>query len=132
MKVNRRITYYFASLLNLLEAVLLSLYCARNCAKDSPAVLFILAASVSFSFCVSCLEETFFSLFSLKNISGPELSSHITHITKKGFLQVQGFYLLHSCVFCLICFYIGNAKWIAVSITKEIILWCFAYPCTRT
>lgn len=118
--------YLLASLLNLVEAVLLCLYFARNFKGTGAflAAMFTLAASVSFSFCVIGLENIFFYL---EKNSPPELSSYIT---KKGFLQVQGFYLLHSCLFCAICFYIGNAQWIIVSVIKEIILWCFAYQRT--
>jgi len=121
MKPKLRIIYHLAALINLIEAAVLALYFVRNIKDSFPIACLILVSSVSFSLCIMGLEFTFGSI---ETISPPEVS---LYIEKKGFIQTQWFYLLHSFLFSTICLYIGIPQWIILSLISRTLLWGIAF-----
>lgn len=126
MKLKLQLIYYLASLMNLAEASVLSLYFVRNVEDSFPVACLILVASISFSLCVMGLG---FAFQSIEKIAPPEAASYVE---KKGFIQIQWFYLLHSFLFCAACLSVGIGPWIVISLVKEVLLWGIAYPHTKT
>ena len=126
MKPKLQIIYYLATLINLAEASVLSLYFAHSMKVSFLIACLILVASISFSLCVMGLGFTFQSI---EKISSPDAASYVR---EKGFIQIQWFHLLHSFLFCILCLYFGITQWIVMSLIKEILLWGIAFPYTRT
>lgn len=104
MKLKLQLIYYLASLMNLAEASVLSLYFVRNVEDSFPVACLILVASISFSLCVMGLG---FAFQSIEKIAPPEAASYVE---KKGLSKFNGFIFCTAFYFAQLVFLSGLVR----------------------